>query len=54
MPEFAEMEVMFRKYCAKCVHKKLDEKMDPCNECLSQPYNFNTEKPIHYEEAESK
>lgn len=52
--EFSKMEVMFRTYCTKCKHKKLDEKMDPCNECLEHPYNYNTEKPWHFEEAESK
>ena len=23
--------------------------MDPCNECLGEPCNKNSEKPIHYE-----
>lgn len=49
--EQKDFEVMFVNWCKKCVHRNLDEKMDPCNECLEQPYNENTTKPIYFEEA---
>lgn len=52
--EFAEFEVMFSKYCAKCKYKKTPETEDPCNECLEYGFNYNTEKPRFFEEADSK
>lgn len=50
MAEQFEKEVRFDKYCGKCVHKKLKETLDPCNECLDNPYNENTEKPRYFKE----
>ena len=32
-------EVYFNKYCETCEHKDLDEKFDPCNDCLAEPMN---------------
>ena len=43
-------EVKFDEYCKKCVHKKLKEHETPCNECLNEPLNWNTHKPVKYEE----
>lgn len=43
-------EVDFEKYCKTCVDEDTDEVKDPCNECLSHPYNEQSAKPIHYSE----
>lgn len=45
-------EVRFDIYCQKCVHKDLDEVKDPCNECLDEPYNYQSEKPVMFKEEE--
>ena len=44
--------VDFEKYCETCKHKKLEEKLDPCNECLDNPVNEDSEKPVCWEEKE--
>lgn len=43
-------EVLFGKYCDSCEYKDLDEVKDPCNECLSKPYNTYSHKPVNYKE----
>ena len=50
--EIIDKFVEFDKYCETCKHKGLEEKFDPCHECLSNPVNTQTEKPIKYEEKE--
>lgn len=52
MFDATEMEVYFDQYCKQCKHEKLDEKKDPCFECLSNPVNLNSHKPINFEEKE--
>lgn len=36
-------------YCPKCKHRIKDEHEEPCDSCLAEPVNDNSEKPIHYE-----
>ena len=50
--ENIELEVDFHKYCNTCNHKDLEEKFDPCHECLSNPTNVNSVKPLRYEANE--
>ena len=38
-------EVDFKTYCKTCEHKDLEEKFDPCNDCLAEP--------IYWREAEN-
>lgn len=52
MPEIIYKEVWFGTWCQKCKHEKLKETLEPCNSCLSQCWNENTMKPVHYEEKE--
>ena len=42
-------EVDFHKYCPSCKHKSKKDSEDPCNECLSEPMNVNTSKPMKWE-----
>ena len=46
--------VNFNKYCKKCKHYSVDDIKgeEPCNECLSNPVNLNSKKPVKYEEKE--
>jgi len=46
-------EVRFDIYCKTCKNYKLDESQDPCNECLNEPSNENSHKPVNWEEADS-
>lgn len=43
-----EQLVNFHDYCAKCRYNHLDENMEPCDTCLSEPTNVECEKPINY------
>lgn len=50
MDNQAYKEVYFHEYCKKCKHKKLKDHESPCNECLNEPLNLNTHRPVKYEE----
>lgn len=50
--EIVEKIVDFDKYCENCKYKDTKETEDPCNECLDNPTNINTKKPINYKEKE--
>lgn len=43
-------EVNFKNYCDKCRHRDLNEKMDPCNDCLEIGMREGTSKPEYFEE----
>ena len=48
-----EKIVTYEKYCKKCRHYKENES-DPkskCWDCLNEPINIDSRKPIHFEEA---
>ena len=36
--------------CKTCRHYKQNENEEPCCECLEQPINLHTERPIKWEE----
>lgn len=44
-------EVRFDIYCAKCVHYDKAEHEDPCFECLNHGWNYESHKPVKFEEA---
>lgn len=49
-----EKEVYFHLYCGHCKHKDAEES-DPyskCNDCLSEPINIDSHKPLYFEEVE--
>lgn len=52
--EYIDKIVDFEKYCKTCTHCDVKEVEDPCNECLDNPVNQHTTKPIKYEEDEKK
>lgn len=45
-------EVNFEKYCKTCEYKDLKEMFDPCNVCLAEGMNVDSEKPVYWKEAE--
>lgn len=54
MNDDLEKEVYFHEYCKLCNYKDLDESKDPCNECLTEPVNANSHKPVCFKEKEEK
>ena len=49
-----EKEVYFDQYCNKCKYKDKLEEKDPCHECLGNPTNLYSHKPVKYEEKENR
>lgn len=47
-------EVYYYLYCDTCINRDTDAGDDPCNECLNNPYNDDSHKPINYRKEESK
>lgn len=46
-------EVNFHEWCPKCEYFKLEEYEDPCHECLNEPVNDDSRKPMQFKEASS-
>ena len=44
--------VKYDVYCPKCKYEKLDERLDPCNECLDYGAREGTEIPMKFEEKD--
>lgn len=43
-------EVNFAKYCPLCESKDIPDVKDPCNNCLDEPMNLHSEKPVEWKE----
>lgn len=41
-------EVYFYMYCNTCEFEKASENEEPCNECLTNPVNIDSHKPVNY------
>ena len=54
MPYYDEeyKEVRFDIYCSRCVREKEPESDDKCHECLSNPLNLYSEKPVNWKGIE--
>ena len=48
MPEIIDILIQFEKWCPKCEHYPKDGYKDPCNECLENSVNQNSEKPVKF------
>ena len=46
-------EVYFYKYCPECKYQDVVETDDPCNECLTNPSNENSHKPVKFEQKKT-
>ena len=46
--EYALKEVYFDNFCAQCVHKDNKENEPPCDECLEEPVNEYSHKPVKF------
>lgn len=47
-----ERIVRFDLYCDTCEYRDNDETKDICNECLGNPVNIDSRKPINYKKKE--
>lgn len=45
-------EVDFATYCKTCKYKDVDDVKDPCNDCLGEPCNLHSHKPVNYKAAD--
>ena len=45
-------EVYYHLYCEKCKHQGVEHTEEPCNECLHNPVNLYSHKPVKFEEKE--
>lgn len=45
-------EVYFGEYCKSCKFKDKKEDETPCDECLAEPVNLNSHKPVKYEKKD--
>lgn len=45
-------EVYFCDYCISCKHHDKQGTEEPCDECLSNPTNLYSHKPVKYEEKD--
>ena len=50
--EYRDKIVEFDKYCETCEYKDTKEVENPCHECLSNPTNVHSKKPVNYKEKE--
>lgn len=44
-------EVYYNQYCKDCKHCLAEESAEPCCDCLNQPVNVDSHKPVCWEEA---
>ena len=44
--------VDFKKYCENCIYRDLNENDEPCDECLDNPVNTNSRRPVNFEPTE--
>ena len=49
-----EKFVNYEGYCKDCKYKDNLETDEPCDECLANPVNFESVKPIKFEKKENK
>ena len=47
-----ERLVDFHMYCKTCKYYETDEGTDPCNECLNNPVNIDSHKPVNYSQKD--
>ena len=47
-------EVYFGVYCKQCKHELKDEADEPCHDCLNEPVNTYSHKPVYFEQAERR
>lgn len=52
MQEEQYKEVLFNQYCKYCKHEKEEGYDSVCEECLENPVNLYSHKPVKFEEKD--
>ncbi|MBO7453453.1 MAG: hypothetical protein J6U54_24225 [Clostridiales bacterium] len=52
MAEIVDMIVEFDKFCKDCEYYKEDETFEKCAECLQNPVNQGSIKPVMFKERD--
>ena len=52
MNDLTYKEVYFDQYCKYCKYEKVKDTKQPCDECLENPMNLHSHKPVKFEEKE--
>lgn len=47
-------EVYFGLYCKTCEHYSKDQDQEPCNECLTEPMNQYSHKPVKWKAGNNR
>ena len=50
----SEHEVHFDIYCPRCKHWGTSEWMEPCNSCLNEPANYDSRRPLYFQQDPEK
>lgn len=50
--EYPLKEVYFDNFCAQCAFKDNKEEEPPCDECLNEPVNEHSHKPVKFQKKE--
>lgn len=50
--KMAEKFVEFDEYCDICKYKDVKGYEDPCNECLDNPVNEDSHRPVNFKKDE--
>lgn len=45
-----DKEVYFHQYCKTCEHFDKMEEEEPCDDCLAEPVNTDSHRPVRWEE----
>lgn len=48
--ELRDKIVDFAQWCPKCRHRDLNENQEPCCDCLEEPVNTESRKPVRWKE----
>lgn len=54
MSDATDREVRYDIYCPLCKYEKLDGNSEPCDECLEQFTNVDSDRPTRFEPKEKK
>lgn len=47
-------EVYFNRWCRRCKYRRLPENSEPCEECLTNPVNYDSHRPVKFERGVTK
>lgn len=47
-------EVLFNEFCKSCTYEKYPEEAMPCCDCLQEPANIDSHKPVRFKEKDTR